>query len=151
MRPLTRARVLVIALLASAITIAALARDASASRPFSYSVMHRSTDPRKLHHWLLIKTVTGPDQPRRVTARASGHAAPAQEIEGSHGRWIVSRRTPRGRALIRTLRSDLRDSGHATLRAVGHYQCSATFRVRFRIEDYNQRAPSHFENATGCV
>jgi hypothetical protein len=131
--------------------LGAVAERASASRPFSYAVLHRSAEPRKLHHWLTIKTVTGPDKPRRITARAGGVSAPAKEIEGARDRWVVSRRTPHGAALIRALRAALRESGRARLHAIGRYQCSATFRVLFRIKDYNERAPSHFEDATGCV
>jgi len=146
-----RWRLLAAAIFASLVAIAGFAERATASRPFSYSVLHRSTDPRKLHFWLLIKTVTGPDQPRRVTARADGVRAPAKELASGRGRWIVSRRTPKGAELIQALRSELRESDHAALRALGHYKCGATFRVRFRLTEFNDRAPSHFEDATGCA
>jgi hypothetical protein len=142
---------LALATLASSASLFAVADNAAASRPFSYTVMHRSTDPRQLRHWLLIKTVTGPDKPRRVTARSGGISAPAKELATARGRWIVSRRTPNGGKLIHALRAELRHSNHVALRAVGHYKCSATFRVRFRITGYNDRAASHFEDATGCV
>jgi hypothetical protein len=129
---------------------AVFAEPASASRPFSHAVLHHQSADPGLHNWLIVKTVTGPYKPRRMTVRASGVSAPAKEIERAHGRWIVSRRTSHGRALIRALRAELRESGVAKLHAIGRYQCHATFRVFFRIRGYNEPAPSHFEDATGA-
>lgn len=137
-------------LVAAFFAITVLAEPASASRPFSHAVLrHQITSPG-LHNWLIVKTVTGPDEPRRMSLRTGGVGARAEEIEGAHGRWKVSRRTDHGRPLIRALRADLDETETATLHAIGRYQCHATFSVSFRIRAYNEPAPAQFEDATGC-
>jgi len=132
--------------------MAALAAEpASASRPFSHVTLHHQSTNPGLHNWLTVKTVRGPDKPRTVSVKADGITAPAREIRRAPGHWTVNRQTIHGRALIRALRADLHDSGVVTLAGVGRYKCGATYRVSFRITEYNERAPSHFEDAALCL
>ncbi len=135
------------ALLPVAVVLASVvvAPPAWASHPFLHATLRESG----ARHWITVKTVTDGDQPKRMTLAAGGHRATARKLGGGH--WIVRPNEPSRRKLIRTLRGRLNEDGVAALRATGHYQCHAFWRVRFRLRAFNAPARAHDLRAAACV